>query len=134
MNDLIGGYIDFMCDQTTTALAQVAGGKIKAIAALRDRPLPQLPAVATAASDGYDGNIRAWNAIFAPARTPPQVIGPLNDALRAAIADAALARQMQAVGVDLADAGATGAGRRVGPDRARAGARRAGAQGAWRVS
>ena len=39
--------------------------------------------------------------IFAPARTPPPVIGPLNDALRAAIADAALARQMQAVGVDL---------------------------------
>ena len=38
---------------------------------------------------------------FAPARTPPPVIGPLNDALRAAIADAALARQMQAVGVDL---------------------------------
>ena len=101
MNDLIGGHIDFMCDQTTTALAQVAGGKIKAIAALSDRPLPQLPAVATAASAGYDVNIRAWNAIFAPARTPPQVIGPLNDALRAAIADAALARQMQAVGVDL---------------------------------
>ena len=101
MNDLIGGHIDFMCDQTTTALAQVAGGKIKAIAALSDRPLPQLPAVATAASAGYDVNIRAWNAIFAPARTPPPVIGPLNDALRAAIADAALARQMQAVGVDL---------------------------------
>jgi tripartite-type tricarboxylate transporter receptor subunit TctC len=54
--------------------------------------------LATAASAGYDVNIQSWNA---PARTPPPVIGPLNDALRAAIADAALARQMQAAGVDL---------------------------------
>ena len=101
MNDLMGGHIDFMCDQTTTALPQIAGGKIKALAVLSDRPLPQLPGVATAASDGYDVNIRAWNALFAPKATPAPVMARLNDALRAAAADPALVKQMQAVGVDL---------------------------------
>jgi tripartite-type tricarboxylate transporter receptor subunit TctC len=102
MNDLMGGHIDFMCDQSTTALPQVAGAKIKAIAVLSDQKLPQLPDVDTAAGAGYaDVNIRSWNAIFAPKATPPQMINLLNDALRAAVADPALVRQMQAVGVDL---------------------------------
>jgi tripartite-type tricarboxylate transporter receptor subunit TctC len=102
MNDLLGGHIDVMCDQSTTALPQVAGGKIKALAVLTDRKLLQLPDIATAASFGYgDVNIRAWNAFFVPKGTPAAVVGRLNDALRAAVADGDLRRQMQAVGVDL---------------------------------
>jgi tripartite-type tricarboxylate transporter receptor subunit TctC len=102
MNDLMGGHIDVMCDQSTTSLPQVAGGKVKALAVLTDRKLAQLPDVATASSFGYgDVNIRAWNALFAPKATPAPVIKRLNDALRAAVADADLRRQMEAVGVDL---------------------------------
>jgi tripartite-type tricarboxylate transporter receptor subunit TctC len=102
MNDLMGGHIDVMCDQSTTSLPQVAGGKVKALAVLTDRKLAQLPDVATASSFGYgDVNIRAWNALFAPKGTPAPVIKRLNDALRAAVADADLRRQMEAVGVDL---------------------------------
>lgn len=101
MNDLMGGHIDFMCDQTTTALPQIAGGKIKALAVLSDKPLPQLPGVATAASAGYDVNLRSWNALFVPKATPPAVVARLNAALRAAVADPALVKQMEAVGVDL---------------------------------
>lgn len=101
MNDLMGGHIDFMCDQSTTALPQIAGGKIKALAVLSDKPLPQLPGVATAASAGYDMNIRSWNALFVAKATPPAIVKRLNEALRAAVADPALVKQMQAVGVDL---------------------------------
>jgi tripartite-type tricarboxylate transporter receptor subunit TctC len=101
MNDLMGGHIDFMCDQTTTALPQIAGGKIKALAVLSDQPLAQLPGVATAASAGYDVNLRSWNALFVPKATPPSVVARLNEALRAAVADPALVKQMEAVGVDL---------------------------------
>lgn len=101
MNDLMGGHIDFMCDQSTTALPQIAGGKIKALAVLSDKPLPQLPGVATAASAGYDMNLRSWNALFVPKATPPAVVARLNEALRAAVADPALVKQMEAVGVDL---------------------------------
>lgn len=101
MNDLMGGHIDFMCDQTTTALPQIAGGKIKALSVLSDQPLSQLPGVATAASQGYDVNLRSWNALFAPKGTPQPVMARLNQALRAAVADPALVKQMTAVGVDL---------------------------------
>jgi tripartite-type tricarboxylate transporter receptor subunit TctC len=102
MNDLIGGHTDFMCDQTTTALAQITGGTIKAIAVLSDQKVSQLPDVATAASAGYtDVNVRAWNALFAPKGTPPDVMKRLTDALRSALSDPALQSQMSAVGVEL---------------------------------
>jgi tripartite-type tricarboxylate transporter receptor subunit TctC len=102
MNDLMGGHVDFMCDQTTTALPQVLGGTIKAIASLSDQPLPQAPQVSTAAAAGYPGvNLRSWNAIFVRKGTPAPVRQKLNDALRAALADPDVVRQMTAVGVEL---------------------------------
>ena len=102
MNDLMGGHVDFMCDQTTTALPQVLGGTIKAIAALSNQPLPQAPQVSTAAAAGYPGvNLRSWNAIFVRKGTPAPARQKLNDALRAALADPDVMRQMTAVGVEL---------------------------------
>ncbi|UZE48007.1 tripartite tricarboxylate transporter substrate-binding protein [Rhodopseudomonas sp. P2A-2r] len=102
MNDLMGGHVDFMCDQTTTALPQVLGGTIKAIAVLGDQTLPQAPQVATAAAAGYpDVNLRSWNAIFVRKGTSAPIVQKLNEALRAAIADPDVARQMTAVGVEL---------------------------------
>jgi tripartite-type tricarboxylate transporter receptor subunit TctC len=102
MNDLMGGHVDFMCDQTTTALPQVLGGTVKAIAALSDQPLPQAPQVPTAGAAGYpDVNLRSWNAIFVRKGTPAPVRQRLNDALRAALVDPDVVRQMTAVGVEL---------------------------------
>ncbi len=46
-------------------------------------------------------NLRSWNALFAPKGTPQPVMARLNEALRAAVADPALVKQMTAVGVDL---------------------------------
>jgi tripartite-type tricarboxylate transporter receptor subunit TctC len=102
MNDLMGGQIDFMCDQTTTALPQLAGGKIKALGVLSKQPLKQLPGVATLASLGYaDVDVRSWNAIFAPKGTSKDVVAVLNRALAAAVGDPEFLAQMSAVGVDL---------------------------------
>jgi tripartite-type tricarboxylate transporter receptor subunit TctC len=101
MNDLMGGQVDFMCDQTTTAMPQVAGGKIKAVAVLSGQKLPQLPRIDTAAAAGYELDVRSWNAIFAPKGTPEPVLRRLNEALARAAADPQLRQQMQAVGVDL---------------------------------
>jgi tripartite-type tricarboxylate transporter receptor subunit TctC len=92
----VGSISHFACVSLLSAL------KIRALAVLTDRRLPQLPEVATAASYGYgDVNIRAWNALFAPKGTPAPIIRRLNDALRLAVADPGLRRQMEAVGVDL---------------------------------
>ena len=102
MNDLMGGHVDFMCDQTTTALPQVQGGTVKAIAALSDKPVPQAPQIPTAAAAGFPGiDFRSWNAIFVRAGTPEPVRKRLQEALRAALGDPDVVRQMTAVGVDL---------------------------------
>jgi tripartite-type tricarboxylate transporter receptor subunit TctC len=101
MSDLMGGQVDLMCDQTTTALPQIAGGKIKALAVLSAKPLAQLPGVPTAASLGYDLDLKSWNALFVPKATPAPVAARLRVALAAAVADPALRKQMEALGVDL---------------------------------
>ncbi|MGJ7567227.1 tripartite tricarboxylate transporter substrate-binding protein [Variovorax sp. GB1R11] len=106
MNDLMGGQTDFMCDQTTTALPQVAGGKIKALAVLASTRLPQLPNVGTAAEAGFALDVRAWNAVFAPRGTPEPALQKLRAALAGAAADPEFRKQMQAVGVDLPSADA----------------------------
>lgn len=101
INDLMGGQTDFMCDQTTTALPQVAGGRIKAIAVLSDGRLKQLPGTGTATEAGHALNARSWNAFFAPRGTPPAVLASLTGALQFAVADPALRKQMEALGVEL---------------------------------
>jgi tripartite-type tricarboxylate transporter receptor subunit TctC len=103
MNDLMGGQIDFMCDQTTTALPQIAGGKIKAIAALSAQRVPQLPNVGTAADAGYTGiNLRSWNALFVPRGTPAHIVTTLQNGLANALRNPDFIAQMQKVGVEVA--------------------------------
>jgi len=108
ISDLMGGQTDFMCDQTTTSLPQIAGGRLKAIAVLSNQRLAQLPDVGTAADAGYPLDARSWNAIFAPRGTPEVAMTRLRQALQAAVADAGFATQMQAVGVDLPQGAAAG--------------------------
>lgn len=103
MNDLMGGQIDFMCDQTTTALPQVAGGKIKPIAALSNQRVPQLPNIATAAEAGYQEiNLRSWNALFVPKGTPAHIVKILQEGLAGALRNPEFVKQMQKVGVEIA--------------------------------
>lgn len=107
VSDLMGGQTDFMCDQTTTALPQLAGGKIKVLAVLSGERLKQLPGTGTAREAGYPLDVRSWNAIFAPKGTPDSVVTRLTAAMAGAAADPQLRRQMQAVGVDVPAQGGT---------------------------
>jgi tripartite-type tricarboxylate transporter receptor subunit TctC len=102
MTDLMGGQIDFMCDQTTTALSQIQGGKVKAIAALSRSKIPVLPGLQTADAAGWgEVDVRSWNALFAPKGTPADVIKRLNDELVEVMQDRELRASMEKVGVDL---------------------------------
>ena len=101
MTGLMGGETDFMCDQTTTAIAQINGGRIKPIAMLTKEPFKGLPNVATAQSSGLvQIDVRSWNALFAPKGTPAAIVQKLNDAINTALADKDLIKQMTEVGVE----------------------------------
>ena len=102
MTDLIGGQIDFMCDQTTTAMPQIKAGRVKALAALTARRIDVLPNLRTANEQGARGvDVRSWNGLFAPKGTPKAVIDRVNRAVVAAMQDEELRRSMEQVGVDL---------------------------------
>jgi tripartite-type tricarboxylate transporter receptor subunit TctC len=84
MNDLLGGQIDFICDQTTTVLPQLKGGRLKALAVLTREPSAVMPEVPTAAAGGYPNlNARAWNGLFAPKGTPAEIVRKLSAAVTA---------------------------------------------------
>jgi tripartite-type tricarboxylate transporter receptor subunit TctC len=74
MNDLVGGQIDFMCDQTVTMIPQIKGGTVRPLAVLSRARIAQLPDLPTAAEQGLpDVQVEAWNALFAPKGTPRAV-------------------------------------------------------------
>ena len=88
LTDLMGGQVDFMCDQTTNTTNPIKAGSIKAYAALTDKRLDALPDVPTAAEAGLEGiEIAIWHGLHAPAGTPDEVVARLSAALKSALAD-----------------------------------------------
>ncbi len=88
MNALVGGQVDYMCDQIVNAVPQVKGGTIKAYAIATPERNPSLPDVPTTKEGGLPAfQAQAWNAIFAPKGTPPEIIAKLNAAVVKALDD-----------------------------------------------
>jgi tripartite-type tricarboxylate transporter receptor subunit TctC len=88
LTDLVGGQVDFMCDQTTNTTGQIKGGEIKAYAvttAERNAALPDLPTTAEAGLP--DLKVSVWHGLYVPAGTPDEVVQKLNAALKTALKD-----------------------------------------------
>jgi tripartite-type tricarboxylate transporter receptor subunit TctC len=88
MNDLLGGQVDFMCDQTTNTTSQIKGGKIKVYGVTTKKRVPSLPDVPTMHEAGLPGfEVAIWHALYAPKGTPKPVIDKLAGALQQALHD-----------------------------------------------
>jgi tripartite-type tricarboxylate transporter receptor subunit TctC len=88
MNALVGGQVDYMCDQIVNAVPQINGGTIKAYAVATPARNPSLSDVPTTVEAGLPAfQAQAWNAIFAPKGTPAPVIAKLNAAAAKALDD-----------------------------------------------
>jgi tripartite-type tricarboxylate transporter receptor subunit TctC len=88
MNDLVGGELDFMCDQTLSILPPARAGKIKAYAATTKARIAAAPDLPTAAEAGLPGfEITVWFGMYAPKDTPKPVIDKLSAALQEALKD-----------------------------------------------
>ncbi|MGE0747908.1 MAG: tripartite tricarboxylate transporter substrate-binding protein, partial [Rhodospirillales bacterium] len=88
LNDLVGGQVDYMCDQIVNLVEQVKSGNIRAYAIALPERSPALPDVPTTTEAGLpDYQVSAWNALFAPKGTPKDVVAKLNDALSKALDD-----------------------------------------------
>jgi tripartite-type tricarboxylate transporter receptor subunit TctC len=88
MTDLMGGQVDFMCDQTTNTTPQIKGGKVKAYAVTTKKRVPSLPDLPTMQESGLkDFEVGIWHGLWAPAGTPKPAIDKLVAALQAALKD-----------------------------------------------
>jgi tripartite-type tricarboxylate transporter receptor subunit TctC len=88
MTDLIGGQVNFMCDQTTNTTTQIKGGKVKAYAVTTSHRLKSLPDVPTAEEAGLKGfEVTVWHGMWAPHGTPKAAMDKLVAALQAALKD-----------------------------------------------
>src|SRR6201747_759069 len=99
MNALVGGQVDYMCDQIVNAVPQVNAGTIKAYAVATPERNPSLPNVPTTAEAGLPAfQAQAWNAIFAPKGTPAPVIAKLNEAIGKALSDETVRKRLLQLG------------------------------------
>jgi tripartite-type tricarboxylate transporter receptor subunit TctC len=100
LNDVMGGQVDVLCDQTSGTVPSVKGGKIKAYAVAgkaRLPSLPDLPAITDAGVQGLDMNISF--GLYAPKGTPRPVLEKLTAALRQAVADPEVRARLESMGI-----------------------------------
>jgi tripartite-type tricarboxylate transporter receptor subunit TctC len=81
LNDLMGGHVDFLCEQSVSVAEQVLAGSVKAYAVSASERLAMLPDVPTAKEAGVHYEMSIWAGLFAPKGVPPEVIAKLADAL-----------------------------------------------------
>ena len=99
MTDLLGGQVDFMCDQTTNTTSQIKGGKVKVYGVTSKSRVASLPDVPTMDEAGFKGfEVGIWHGFWAPKGTPKPIIDKLNAALNDALNDAELKKKFADLG------------------------------------
>ncbi|MFZ9528355.1 MAG: Bug family tripartite tricarboxylate transporter substrate binding protein, partial [Burkholderiales bacterium] len=80
MLDLIGGRIDVMFDQISSAIGHIKGGKVRALAVNATNRSPELPEVPTTKEAGVTGvEAGTFTAMLAPAKTPKAIVTRINE-------------------------------------------------------
>jgi tripartite-type tricarboxylate transporter receptor subunit TctC len=88
MNDLLGGQVDFMCDQTTNTTSQIKGGKVRVYGVTSKTRVPSLPDIPTLDEQGLKGfEVGIWHALYGPKGMPKPVLDKLVAALQATVKD-----------------------------------------------
>jgi tripartite-type tricarboxylate transporter receptor subunit TctC len=88
LTDLLAGQVQVVAADLTVLMPQIEAGAVVAIGAAADQRNPMLPELPTLAEQGYrNTDASNWYALLAPAKTPPPLIGQLNAAVNAALAD-----------------------------------------------
>jgi tripartite-type tricarboxylate transporter receptor subunit TctC len=98
---LLQGNVALMIDSYSSMKGNLADGKFRALASsgpLRSASTPDLATVQESGVAGYD--VVSWNALFAPAGTPPQTVKTLNDALQDVLADTGLKKRLLELGIE----------------------------------
>jgi tripartite-type tricarboxylate transporter receptor subunit TctC len=102
MNALVGGQVDYMCDQIVNVTPQINAGTIKGYAIGTPERNPALPDMPTSKEAGLpDWQASAWNALFAPKGTAKPILDKLNDAVVKALDDENVRKRLFELGSEI---------------------------------
>jgi tripartite-type tricarboxylate transporter receptor subunit TctC len=105
--DLLSGRVDLFLDSTPAAIPHIKSGQAKGLVVVGKTRNPQIPDVPSIAEAGVAGlDIDSWIGIFAPAKTPPEVIARLQREIAASAAE--IRPRLEAAGGEMME---------VAPDR-----------------
>jgi tripartite-type tricarboxylate transporter receptor subunit TctC len=101
IKDLLGGQVDFTCDQTTNTTSQIKADKVKVYGVTTKKRLSSLPNIPTMDEAGLKGfEVAVWHGLYAPKGTPKPVVESLTKALQAALKDATVKKRFADLGTE----------------------------------
>jgi tripartite-type tricarboxylate transporter receptor subunit TctC len=101
MNDLLGGQVDFMCDQTTNTTSQIKSGKVKVYGVTSKTRVPSLPEIPTLDEQGLKGfEVGIWHGLYGPKGMPKPVLDKLVAALQESVRDDSVKKRFADLGAE----------------------------------
>jgi tripartite-type tricarboxylate transporter receptor subunit TctC len=101
ITDLMGGQISGFFGDVSGLLGHLQGGRLKALGVASGKRHPSLPDVKTLEEQGIKGvDTNNWYALFAPAKTPPDIVEALNKAVRNTLANPAVREKLLKTGTE----------------------------------
>lgn len=104
IQDVMSGQVDMMFDTLVNAYQHIPGGRIKALAVTsleRADTLPDVPTFTESGIEGLDGfEVSSWQAVFAPAGTPPERVQTLHEAFAEVIARPEITERLRGMAVE----------------------------------
>ncbi len=101
VNDLIGGHVDFLCEQSVSVAEQINAGTVKGYVVSSPERLPALPNIPAAKEVGIKYDIDIWAGVFAPKDVPKEVVDKLAATLDKALDDPAVAKRLADLGASI---------------------------------
>jgi tripartite-type tricarboxylate transporter receptor subunit TctC len=99
MNDLLGGQVDLLCDQTTNTTSQIKGGKVKAYGVTSIKRVPSLQEIPTLDEQGLKGfEIGIWHGLYGPKGMPKAALDKLVAALQEGVKDPQVIKRFAELG------------------------------------
>ena len=108
MTDILGNQLSVIVDTPTALRAQLAAGKMRAIGVTSRKPSSLVPGVQPVSEQGFPGfEVVAWNGLFAPKGTPPEIVATLNSAMNKVLSRAEARKRLLELGFEPAGGGQT---------------------------
>ncbi len=102
VQDVIGGQVPMMVLDTAAGLPQIKSGKVKALAVMSPKRIPSLPDVPTLDEVGVKGfDVSAWQALFVPKGTPPEIVARLTAEMTKAITTPDVKARLEDFGLEV---------------------------------